>query len=73
MAVMKRVCLGGTFDVLHAGHALLLEAALGAGERLVIGLATDEFAASRRSPGRKLAPYGSARRRCASGSRRTAH
>ena len=58
MAVMKRVCLGGTFDVLHAGHARLLEAALAAGEALVIGLASDEFAASRRSPGRELAPYG---------------
>ena len=54
---MKRVCLGGTFDVLHAGHARLLDAALAAGERLVIGLASDEFAASRRPPDRELAPY----------------
>ncbi len=54
---MRRVCLGGTFDILHAGHARLLEAALAAGERLVIGLASDEFAASRRPPGRELAPY----------------
>ena len=58
MAVMKRVCLGGTFDVLHAGHVQLLEVALGAGELLVIGLASDEFAASRRQSGRELAPYG---------------
>ena len=58
MAVMKRVCLGGTFDILHAGHARLLEAALAEGETLVIGLASDEFAASRRPPDRELAPYG---------------
>ena len=57
MAVMKRICLGGTFDVLHAGHARLLEAALEAGEALVIGLATDEFAVRRRPSGRELAPY----------------
>ena len=55
---MKRVCLGGTFDVLHAGHARLLDAALAAGARLVIGLASDKFAASRRLSGRELAPYG---------------
>ncbi|MCH2440811.1 MAG: adenylyltransferase/cytidyltransferase family protein, partial [Candidatus Poseidoniia archaeon] len=55
---MKRVCLGGTFDVLHAGHARLLDAALAAGERLVIGLASDKFAASRRPSDRELAPYG---------------
>ena len=54
---MKRVCLGGTFDILHAGHARLLDAALAAGETLVIGLASDEFAASRRPPDRELAPY----------------
>ena len=54
---MKRVCLGGTFDILHAGHARLLDAALAAGEALVIGLASDEFAASRRPPDRELAPY----------------
>ena len=55
---MKRVCLGGTFDILHAGHARLLEAALAEGETLVIGLASDKFAASRRPSGRELAPYG---------------
>lgn len=55
---MRRACLGGTFDILHAGHERLLEAALAAGESLVIGLASDEFAASRRPPDRELAPYG---------------
>ena len=57
MAVMKRVCLGGTFDIFHVGHARLLEAALEAGAALVIGLATNEFAASRRPLERELSPY----------------
>lgn len=57
MAMMKRICLGGTFDILHAGHTRLLEAALEAGESLVIGLTSDEFAASRRPLERELAPY----------------
>ena len=55
---MNRACLRGTFDVLHVALALPPEASPGAGAALAIGLATDEFAASRRPPGRKLAPYG---------------
>ncbi|WP_319026077.1 glycerol-3-phosphate cytidylyltransferase [Pseudomonas putida] len=33
----------GTFDVLHAGHIHLLARARALGDRLVVGLSTDEF------------------------------
>ena len=45
-----RVVLGGTFDVLHAGHEALLSAALeGRPEEVVIGLTTDRFAKESRT------------------------
>ena len=37
------MAVGGTFDLLHSGHYELLEKALGIGERVTVGLATDEF------------------------------
>lgn len=36
--------LGGTFSRLHIGHRKLLEAAIGLGDKILIGLSTDEFA-----------------------------
>ncbi len=33
----------GTFDLFHIGHVLLLERARMLGDRLVVGLSTDEF------------------------------
>ena len=33
----------GTFDVLHGGHIRLLERARALGDRLIVGLSTDEF------------------------------
>ena len=50
-----RVVLGGTFDILHAGHEALLRAAFdGDPEAVVIGLTTDRFARESRS---KVNPY----------------
>tara|TARA_B100001029_G_scaffold179465_1_gene189070 strand:+ start:2796 stop:3254 length:459 start_codon:yes stop_codon:yes gene_type:complete len=38
---MVKVCLGGTFDIIHRGHELLLNKALDAGDSIIIGLTTD--------------------------------
>jgi pantetheine-phosphate adenylyltransferase len=40
------VSVGGTFDVFHKGHSLLLEEAFKVGNRVIVGLSTDEFANS---------------------------
>ena len=42
------VTVGGTFDVLHKGHCLLLEEAFDVAERVLIGLTTDRFVARMR-------------------------
>lgn len=55
-APMARVCMGGTFDVLHRGHRALLKTAFDAGDEGVsIGVTTDAFANARRD--RKVRPY----------------
>ena len=38
---MGRVCLGGTFDILHIGHELLLTTASDNGDEILLGLTTD--------------------------------
>jgi len=47
---LKLVSVGGTFDVLHKGHWFLLEETFNVGdnvgEQAVIGITTDEFAAT---------------------------
>ena len=50
----RTAAVGGTFDVLHRGHEQLLRAALAARPHLVVGLATDSFAARRKKSPR---PY----------------
>jgi cytidyltransferase-like protein len=41
------VLLGGTFDQLHRGHRKIISSALQVGDKVVIGLASDRFAAKR--------------------------
>lgn len=56
---MKRfnaVAVGGTFDKLHKGHQALLMKAFEVGERVLIGLSSDEFARELRKP-HKVASY----------------
>ena len=45
---MIKVCVGGTFDILHAGHHQLLQTALDSGDHLTIGLTTDDYANEKR-------------------------
>lgn len=40
---MKTIITYGTFDILHLGHINLLRRARALGDRLVVGLSTDEF------------------------------
>ncbi|MEW6329335.1 MAG: inosine/xanthosine triphosphatase [Candidatus Micrarchaeota archaeon] len=43
-----RVVLGGTFEVIHAGHSALLSKAFSIGARVLIGLTSDGFARRRK-------------------------
>ena len=38
---MVKVCRGGTFDIIHRGHEVLLNKALDVGDSIIIGLTTD--------------------------------
>lgn len=40
---MKIILTYGTFDLLHVGHIRLLKRARELGDRLIVGLSTDEF------------------------------
>lgn len=44
---MKTIITYGTFDLLHRGHIELLRRAREMGDRLVVGLSTDEFNAKK--------------------------
>jgi len=52
----KVVAVGGTFDELHRGHRVLLATAFRYGEKVWIGLCTDEFARKLRK-NHDIAPY----------------
>lgn len=49
---LRAVTVGGTFDVMHKGHWFLLEEAFEVGERVIIGITTDEFARRLKKPHR---------------------
>ena len=40
---MKTVLTYGTFDLLHKGHVRLLKRAADLGDKLMVGLSSDEF------------------------------
>jgi len=44
------VAVGGTFDEFHKGHKTLLEKAFEIGEKVLIGLCTDEFVKRMKKP-----------------------
>jgi len=48
--------MGGTFDVLHRGHRLLLRKAFEVGERVTIGVTSDVFARQLHKP-HKIDPF----------------
>jgi glycerol-3-phosphate cytidylyltransferase len=48
---MRRIVTFGTFDVLHVGHVLILERARALGDRLIVGVSSDEL--NFRKKGRK--------------------
>jgi len=52
----KVVLVGGTFDEFHKGHRALIMKAFDAGNRVLIGLCSDDFARELRKP-HEVAPY----------------
>ncbi|MGO8805444.1 MAG: phosphopantetheine adenylyltransferase [Candidatus Bathyarchaeia archaeon] len=50
MKRFRKVAVGGTFDELHIGHISLLSKAFEIGERVVIGLSSDEFVSKMGKP-----------------------
>jgi pantetheine-phosphate adenylyltransferase len=64
MKKFKKVAVGGTFDELHRGHKALLDMAFEVGEKVVIGLSSDNFVSKMGKP-HKTASYDERRRELA--------
>ena len=47
MKINKTVLTYGTFDLFHVGHVRLLKRLSGLGDKLIVGLSTDEFNAEK--------------------------
>ncbi len=56
MKKFRKVAVGGTFDELHRGHKVLLSKAFEIGERVIIGLSSDELVNKMGKP-HVTAPY----------------
>jgi pantetheine-phosphate adenylyltransferase len=56
MKKYKKAAVGGTFDELHKGHKKLLDKAFEIGQKVVIGLSSDEFVSKMSKP-HKTASY----------------
>ena len=56
MKKYNKVAVGGTFDELHRGHKALINKAFEVGEKVVIGLSSDEFV-SKMGKAHKTATY----------------
>lgn len=50
-----KVCVGGTFNIIHKGHRILLLKAFEVGDHVYIGLTSDSLAEDRK--GRKIKPF----------------
>lgn len=53
---LRVVLTSGSFDILHEGHSLYLEAARGFGDFLIVGLDSDEKIRKRKGPNRPAVP-----------------
>jgi pantetheine-phosphate adenylyltransferase len=56
MKKFKKVAVGGTFDELHSGHKALINKAFEVGDKVIIGLSSDEFVLKMGKP-HITAPY----------------
>lgn len=56
MKKFKTVAVGGTFDEFHRGHRVLLKKAFDIGEKVMIGLCTDDFVEKMGKP-HEVAPF----------------